>query len=277
MGGRRQRKTGRGLINTAINKLPIELHIPGYNYCGPGTKLQKRLQRGDRGINPLDDACKEHDIAYEKYPDNISERHRADKILGKRAWERVTAKDSKIGEKLAALGVAGTMKAKVKLGMGVKKRVSKDTNTLKKVISKVGRAVKGLKKNSNLLKAAKFAHKLAVDSVQNRGISGLKTKTRFIPIPKTGGALPLIPIFAALSAIGSLAGGASGIAKAVNDAKNARKQLAEMQRHNKMTEAIALQKGKGLYLAPYKKSGMGLFLKNDSKKKNDEFTKSSSY
>lgn len=29
-------KSGRGLINSAINKLPFELHIPSYNFCGPG-------------------------------------------------------------------------------------------------------------------------------------------------------------------------------------------------------------------------------------------------
>lgn len=57
---------GRGLLNKIINKLPVELHIPGYQFCGPGTKLAKRIARGDHGINPLDTACKEHDIAYEK-------------------------------------------------------------------------------------------------------------------------------------------------------------------------------------------------------------------
>jgi hypothetical protein len=36
-------KRGSGFLNTLINKLPIELHIPGYNFCGPGTKLEKSL------------------------------------------------------------------------------------------------------------------------------------------------------------------------------------------------------------------------------------------
>ncbi|KAJ8964117.1 hypothetical protein NQ314_005113 [Rhamnusium bicolor] len=55
---RRTTKKGRGLLNTLINKLPVELHIPGYRFCGPGTKLQKRLDRGDQGNNLLDEACK---------------------------------------------------------------------------------------------------------------------------------------------------------------------------------------------------------------------------
>lgn len=72
-----------------------------------------------------------------------------------------------------------------------------------------------------------------------------------------GGILPLIPIFAALSALDALSGGAADIAKAVNDAKEAKQQIDESQRHNKTMEAIAM--GKGVYLKPYKR-GLGLFI-----------------
>jgi len=83
---------------------------------------------------------------------------------------------------------------------------------------------------------------------------------RILPVPsKIGGFLPyLIPLFAGLSATGALAGGAAGVAKAINQAKNAKSQLEESQRHNRTMEAIAL--GKGMYLKPYKK-GFGLHLK----------------
>jgi len=43
-----------GLLNHARNALPIELHISGYQFCDPGTHLEKRLAIGDRSINPLD-------------------------------------------------------------------------------------------------------------------------------------------------------------------------------------------------------------------------------
>ena len=49
---------------------------------------------------------------------------------------------------------------------------------------------------------------------------------------KKGGFLPLIPLFAGLSALGALSGGAAGIAKAVNDAN-----------HNKEIEKLASEKG----------------------------------
>lgn len=49
------------------------MHIPGYQYCGPGTKLEKRMERGDTGINKLDEACREHDVAYTS-KNNVSNR-----------------------------------------------------------------------------------------------------------------------------------------------------------------------------------------------------------
>lgn len=45
---------GKGLLNKAINSLQFDLHIPGYQFCGPGTKLKERLQKNQRGINPTD-------------------------------------------------------------------------------------------------------------------------------------------------------------------------------------------------------------------------------
>lgn len=82
-----------------------------------------------------------------------------------------------------------------------------------------------------------------------------------IPLPKTGGFLPLIPLFAGLSALGALTGGVAGVAKTVNDYKIAQKKLQESERHSKTMESIAL--GKGLYIKPYKKGG-GLYI-NSSK------------
>ena len=117
-------KKGAGLLNKALEKLsslPIEFHIPGYNFCGPNTQLEKRLARGDKGINLLDEACKEHDIAYSQFKD-VTNRNRADRILTSKAFERLKSFDSRLGEKLAALAVGGIMKAKSKFGMGLRKR-----------------------------------------------------------------------------------------------------------------------------------------------------------
>ena len=33
--------TGGSFVNTLVNKLPFEMHLPGHNFTGPGTKFYK--------------------------------------------------------------------------------------------------------------------------------------------------------------------------------------------------------------------------------------------
>ena len=35
--------TGGSFLNTLVKNLPFEMHLPGHNFTGPGTKLYKRL------------------------------------------------------------------------------------------------------------------------------------------------------------------------------------------------------------------------------------------
>lgn len=113
------------VINTAIDVIPVELHLPGgYQYCGPGTKLERRLKRGDPGINELDRACKEHDIAYSKYSDTAN-RAKADTSLADQAWRRVISSDATFGERAAALAVSAAMKVKTAVGGGKRRRRGK--------------------------------------------------------------------------------------------------------------------------------------------------------
>lgn len=273
------RSEGSGLLNTLINKLPFELHIPGYQYCGPGTKLEKRLQRGDKGVNALDEACKEHDIAYSQ-SDNLTERHEADRKLYKKALERFKSSSAGVGERIAAGVVSAAMKGKTTFGMGARGRTGGRTarrrsgkkGGFRRMRSRFGGAMSFLRamkkarnvlrrsaRRSGLLDNAKVAYKTLLKSGKI-----LPPRSRVIPLPKRGGFLPLIPLFAALGALGSLGGGAAAVAKAVNDAKAAREQLAETNRHNLAMEAATTGKGvrigEGLYIKPYK-SGCGLYIK----------------
>ena len=111
-------------INKAIDKLPFELHIPTYKFCGPGTRLSKRLARGDKGINALDEHCKQHDISYAENRD-LESRREADLRLSKAAGERLWARDSSLGERAAAVIVKTAMALKRKVGAGIKKRKRK--------------------------------------------------------------------------------------------------------------------------------------------------------
>jgi len=77
------------------------------------------------------------------------------------------------------------------------------------------------------------------------------TKKRILSTTKQGSALPFLSMF---SVFESLSSEAASLVKAVNDSKAARRQLEELQRHDRAMEQI-----RGLYLAPYK-YGRGLYL-----------------
>lgn len=83
--------------------------------------MKKRLKRNDPGINELDRACKDHDIAYEKSKSK-SERNKADKILAEKAWKRAKTSEAGWSERLASAATAGVMTVKSKLGFGLKQR-----------------------------------------------------------------------------------------------------------------------------------------------------------
>ena len=99
-GQKRRRQSQRGGkvdIQNLLSKTGIEFHWPGYQYLGPGTKLEKRLARGDPGINRLDKLAKQHDIDYSRAK-NLRDKHKADrkmvkeinKFKNKRIPERIT-------------------------------------------------------------------------------------------------------------------------------------------------------------------------------------------
>ena len=130
-------KKGKGVINTLLNKIPIpEMHLSlpkdvkseniengsfnntgKYSYCGPGTKLDKRLAQGYKGINDLDKACLEHDIAYDKNRDT-QQRNIADNELAQEANRLANDMNQPEYVRKDAKRVAALMSAKSWLGMG---------------------------------------------------------------------------------------------------------------------------------------------------------------
>ena len=254
-----EQKTGCGILNSLINKLPVELHLPGYQFCGPRTKLQERLNQGDVGVNPLDSFCRDHDIAYSKSRDDLSARHAADKVLAKKALGRVFARDASLGERMNALLVSNIVNAKRKLGMSLNK-LTRRKKTMKKSIKKKVKKI--------VLRKIVAAEKKAMDTKNEHiqtALSGAREALkavggkrnvkfpRVLPIPhKIGGFLPfLVPILTTLAAKGGLASSVTSIVKTIKDIKNAKQQLNENIRHNKAMETVSL--GKGLFLKPYKK------------------------
>ena len=77
---------------------------------GPGTKLEKRLKRGDPGINRLDRIAKRHDIDY-RDSKSLKDMHKEDRLMIQRI-ERLPGRKTKT-ERI----VKNIMKAKVKMGV----------------------------------------------------------------------------------------------------------------------------------------------------------------
>ena len=103
------------------------------------------------------------------------------------------------------------------------------------------------------------ANKILKAKQKGTGVDIELSSAQVKSLAKQGGFLPLIPlILGGISAIGSLAGGASAIAKAVHEKKAKDQELVEQERHNKEME-IALKSGTGIKVC---KSchGTGLFL-----------------
>lgn len=221
-----------------------------------GTKLEKRLARGDRGINQLDAACREHDIAYANHSDS-EERHKADLQLKEAASKRILARDASIGERVAAVTVTSAMKAKTgmrRFGTGLLRRMKRKSNrqpkkkeiTFKKLVQGVRTSVvKG--KPKTVVSAVKAAIRSSRELRSGKRITKVP---RVIKVPSiSGGLLPIIPILSGLAAAGTIANTAANLFKIVKSMKNGTNQ--------KLGAGLYLSKGlhgRGMYLKPYPKN-----------------------
>ena len=94
---------GGSILNKMINNLPVEMHLLGHNFTGPGTKLNKRLnadltpKEWSKPINRIDKASYHHDICYLKNNDTATRNNVCDKnmlqemknIYNPTLWERM--------------------------------------------------------------------------------------------------------------------------------------------------------------------------------------------
>ena len=237
---RTNKKKGRGLLNKLIDSLPFEAHIPGdYRYCGPGTRLEERLKRGDPGINPLDEACKLHDIAYSKTSDTV-ERNKADLQLADRAWQRVKASDSSLGERAAAYAVTNAMKLKAKLGMGLSNTSSSPSSSSS---SSKKKTPAKKKKTEQKKKVNKKKTTTTTTTKKKAAVKSQKPAERIIPIPKTGAGLKNL-----LTGIGLASRTIAPVAQLIKTV------IAGFQKKKNV------HVGGGVYLRPYRQ-GYGLYLK----------------
>lgn len=137
--------------------------------------------------------------------------------------------DANLSERASALAITNIMKAKVKLGLGMKKKKFIKKNKKKtsyRTFIQSAKVALNSQKPLNLIESAKVALKAAKKAA--KGHKNCITTPRIFPVPKVGGILPfLVALFAGFSAVGALSGGAAGIAKAVIEANKAKKELKE--------------------------------------------------
>ena len=116
--------TGGSLLNKAINNLPIEMHLPGHNFTGPGTKLNKRLnpdltpKKWSKPINRVDKAAYHHDLCYLKNNDTATRNAVCDKNMLK----ELKGIYNPIREKMERGLVSTLIGTKARFGMGVREK-----------------------------------------------------------------------------------------------------------------------------------------------------------
>jgi len=80
-------KAGSGLFNKAVSNLPFELHLPGHNFTGPGTRLDRRLnldltpREWSKPTNRVDTAAYHHDLCYAKHQERKTRNEVCDKEM----------------------------------------------------------------------------------------------------------------------------------------------------------------------------------------------------
>lgn len=133
------------VLDSLIDLLPFQMHIPTYEFCGPGTRLQQ--QDSCKPKNKLDEACHSHDLAYA----NNEDRRRADRILADKAFARMFASQAEPDERTAALITACCMISKITF----EKCFDRITKTIRKLSGgkrKTKNSRKVMKKKSSMVK-----------------------------------------------------------------------------------------------------------------------------
>ena len=133
-GGTTEGVTTGGDLTNSINKFtskiklpwakfPGEMHIPGMNFAGPGTNLDKRLTSTDayqdwsKPVDRVDNAAYHHDLAY-KYFNDKQTRNLADKMMFEEMNSIQNPTQREINERKI---IEPIISAKAKFGLGVVK------------------------------------------------------------------------------------------------------------------------------------------------------------
>ena len=126
------KKIAGGDIVDVIGKTVGEVHFPGSNFLGPGTRFVERIKNGDKPTDRVDEAAMYHDLAYHVYKDK-EQRHEADRNLLKAIDD---IKNPTFKERVKRATTKAVIKPKLFLGLGLEEAKYKDNteNLIKKNI-----------------------------------------------------------------------------------------------------------------------------------------------
>ena len=116
---------GGSLLNKFINNLPVQMHLLGHNFTGPGTKLNKRLnpdltpKKWSKPVNRVDKAAYHHDVCYLKNNDTATRNAVRDKNM---LEELKGIYNRTIREKMERSLVSSLIGTKARFGWGVNKK-----------------------------------------------------------------------------------------------------------------------------------------------------------
>ena len=157
--------------------------------------------------------------------------------------------------------VTNTMKLKRKLGAGIgqsrkksikkrsKKRVKGSGITFHQLLQKAKKTVRAKKFKPTDIQAAVNRTLASIKKYKVRTSPG-----RVLPIPKSGGAIPIIPILTALKHVGTILRGIGTVVESVKQVKAIKDQF----KHQSTVPETRI--GNGLIVGPHKK-GLGIFVR----------------
>lgn len=105
-------------------KYPGEMHIPGMNFAGPGTRLDLRLnpngtpKSDSRPVDRVDEAAYRHDMAYSAFPD-VKTRNVADKVM---VSELNEIPNPTLRERVERAAIKPILNTKANFGLGLPKK-----------------------------------------------------------------------------------------------------------------------------------------------------------
>lgn len=119
------KQKGSGVVNGLINNLPFEMHYPGHNFLGPGTKLDKRLNNDltpkdwSIPVDRDDEIAYRHDLCYAKNKNSKSRNSVCDKNM----LDELNAVVSPTASEKRHISLAKSIiRTKKRLGWGIKKK-----------------------------------------------------------------------------------------------------------------------------------------------------------